>query len=259
MPTHADHPYPLIPTPSSAKFQDPTLGKADLFTSLASDMALVHNLIIRSINSIALQAPHITPPDMLPFCRYILTFYSFLHIHHTSEEDSFFPAVEKMAGEKGVMDVNVEQHKVFEKGVEELRGYVEGVLAGREEWNGGKVVGLVEGFGGSLVKHLGEEIATLERLRRFGEGRMEGVVKLAEKEAERSMVQMGLAGIVWAMGHIDKEYEGGMWASWPPAPGPVKFLTENLLWRLYPGLVKFAACDSHGKMKTLYAVPERES
>jgi hypothetical protein len=70
---------------------------------------------------------------------------------------------------------------------------------------------------------------------------------------------MGVAGIVWAMGHIDKEYEGGMWASWPPAPGPVKFLTENLLWRLYPGLVKFATCDSHGKMKPLYAVPEGTS
>jgi hemerythrin-like domain-containing protein len=190
MHTYADHPYPLIPTPS-AKLTDPTL-KPDLFTSLASDMALVHNILIRALNSIVMQAPHITSPDVPAFCRYILTFYSFLHIHHTSEENSFFPAVEAMSGEKGVMDVNVEQHKVFEKGVDELRTYVEGVVAGKEEWDGKKVVGIVEGFGESLAKHLGEEIATLEGLRRFGEGRMERVLKLAEREAESSMVGRAL-------------------------------------------------------------------
>src|SRR4051794_31852718 len=121
-------------------------------------MALAHNILIRALNSIYLQAPHIsTPSDVKAFCRYILTFHKFLHIHHTNEETQFFPAIETMAGEKGVMDGNVRQHRGFEKGVSELREYVEGVTGGRERYDGERVVGMIDGFGGLLVEHLTEE------------------------------------------------------------------------------------------------------
>ncbi|KAK0649644.1 hypothetical protein B0T16DRAFT_135241 [Cercophora newfieldiana] len=257
MAIYADHPFALIPTPSSNKHKDPTLGKPDLFDSLASDMALAHNMLIRALNSIYLQAPHITTPsDEKAFCRYILTFHRFLHIHHTNEESDFFPSLETMAGEKGVMDVNVQQHQAFEKGVKEFREYVEGVSSGKERYDGERVVSMIDVFGGLLVKHLTEEIGTLEALRRFGEERMGQVMRKADQEAERSMREMGLSGIAWAWSHIDTQFEDGLWASWPPAPAPVKFLTSTMLWRVYGSMVKFGACDKHGNMKPLFAVPK---
>jgi len=70
---------------------------------------------------------------------------------------------------------------------------------------------------------------------------------------------MGLAGITWTWAHIDTEYEDGLHASWPPAPGLVKLVASNVLWRVYGRLVKFGACDKNGRMKPLFAVPENES
>ena len=67
--------------------------------------------------------------------------------------------------------------------------------------------------------------------------------------------QMGLAGIAWAWANIDTQFEDGMWASWPPAPAPAKFLIATMLWRAYWRLGKFGACDKNGRMKQLYAIP----
>ena len=145
-------------------------------------------MVIRSLNSIYLQAPHITTTDEKDFCRYMLTWYTFLHIHHTREETVFFPAVEEMAGEKGIMEVNVQQHRAFGDGLGRFKVYLEGILVGREKYDGIKVVEIIDSFGAILVQHLTEEISTLVGLRRFGNNRMGSVMKIAEKEADRTMV-----------------------------------------------------------------------
>ncbi|KAK3339849.1 hypothetical protein B0T25DRAFT_560728 [Lasiosphaeria hispida] len=68
-------PFPSHPkTPSFTKRKNPSLGQPDLFDALPSNMTLVHSILIRALNSIYLQAPHIALPDVQDFCRYILTF-----------------------------------------------------------------------------------------------------------------------------------------------------------------------------------------
>lgn len=188
-PIYADHPFPLITTPVFAALSKDPNYKPDEFDYNASEMANVHNMIIRGINSIYLQAPHIQPADHKPFSRYILAFYTLLHVHHTGEEEMFFPEVEKMAGVKGVMDGNIEQHRVFGAGLESLKEYAEGVLADKHGFEGGKVVEIIDGFGESLVKHLTEEIPTLVGLRAHGE-KMKGLTKALQDEAEHSMVSL---------------------------------------------------------------------
>ena len=75
-------------------------------------MALAHNVFIRGLNSIYLQAPHITPSDASSFISYSLCLYESLNAHHEMEENVLFPAIEQKTGEKGIMDVDIEQHRM---------------------------------------------------------------------------------------------------------------------------------------------------
>src|SRR4051794_36167439 len=74
-------------------------------------MALGHNVLIRGLNSIYLQAPNISAEDAADFISYAKCWHEILHAHHTMEETVLFPAIEAKTGEKGIMDGNVEQHR----------------------------------------------------------------------------------------------------------------------------------------------------
>ena len=170
-----------------------------MFDKLASEMAHVHNMLIRGLNSIYLQAPHIKPADEKPFCKYIMGWYDLLHIHHDGEEAMFFPIVEKMTDTKGIMDTNIDQHKAFHDGVDELKGYAQGVIAERGRYSGTKLVSLVDGFGTSLVQHLADEIPTILSLRQYGEARMAGLAKEFDAEGDKAMV----GSLLYQLTHVN--------------------------------------------------------
>lgn len=73
-------------------------------------MCVVHNALLRGLNSIYIQGPNIQPADYTDFIGYSLCWHSVVHEHHTSEEDLFFPGIEEAVGEKGLLDGNVEEH-----------------------------------------------------------------------------------------------------------------------------------------------------
>lgn len=159
-----------------------------MFHEMASDMAHVHNIIFRGMNSIYLQAPHITPSDERSFCNYILSWNTFLSTHHDNEEAHFFPALEVMTGEKGLMDVNVGQHAAFHGGLDTFIDYVKEVLAGKKKYDGQEIVRLIDVFGSVLATHLNDEVPTIVGLERFGLEKMKGLPALFEEEAQKSMV-----------------------------------------------------------------------
>jgi hemerythrin superfamily protein len=134
-----------------------------------------------------LQAPHIKHADEKAFCQYMRHWCQFLHIHHSGEEDTLFPEIEALAGEKGLMDANVEQHYAFHGGLHEFFEYVEACCAGSEKYSGQKVVEMIDSFGKPLMEHLADEIPTLAGLRKFGK-RMETLPKLMQAEGEKNMV-----------------------------------------------------------------------
>ncbi len=184
-PIFADHPFSLIPTPNFSLKDSKTA--PDVFDELASEMALVHNIVIRGLNSIYLQAPHIRPADEKPFCRYIACWYTLLHGHHNGEETMFFPAVEEMTGVKGIMDTNIDQHNAFHDGIEGLKAYADAVVADTEKYEGSRVVALIDDFGSPLLQHLADEIPTILSLRQYGD-KMAGLPKLFEEEADKVKV-----------------------------------------------------------------------
>lgn len=55
----------------------------------------------------------------------------------------------------------------------------------------------------------------------------------------------------------DVNYEGGLWADWPPMPGPVRFMCKNVLMPWYGDVVKFGPVDNSGALRPLYAVPQQ--
>jgi hemerythrin-like domain-containing protein len=226
----------------------------DMFDELASEMALVHNAILRGLNSIYLQAPHIVPADEKSFVSYIRSWYHTLHTHHKGEETDMFPAIEELAGEPGIMATNRDQHHAFEGAVDRLKKYIDAVEQGKEKYSGAKVVELVDSFGEILVQHLEDEIQTLLGLRKYGEAKMAKLMQVVAEEAQKGMKEVGTAGLVWVWANIDLEFEDGRWTDWPPAPAPVKFVVSQVLWRMYGGMAKFGAVDRRGKMRPLYAL-----
>jgi hemerythrin-like domain-containing protein len=150
-------------------------------------MALVHNLMARGLNSIYLQAPYVQPKDERSFLRYIRHWHNLLEVHHTGEEEGFFDDVEEMAGEKGIMAANVNQHHLFHDAEREFIAYVDACLAKTQTYDGKKVVKMIDAFGPVLVQHLADEIPTLLGLKKYGE-KMRPVVERFDKEGEKNMV-----------------------------------------------------------------------
>lgn len=105
----ADTPLPLIPTPHYRT------GETDQYTAAASQMALVHNALIRGYNSIHLQAANVQPRDYKDFVEYAYAWYEVISAHHRGEEEIFFPSIDKALGTKGLMDVNVAQHGAWSR------------------------------------------------------------------------------------------------------------------------------------------------
>src|SRR5271169_4559303 len=116
----AGAPRPLLPMLSLIllfQLSDPVV-------FVASHMANVHNTFIRALNTIYLQAPYITTPDLAAdFFQYCQSLGALIHLHHTTEEGLLFPAIDKLTGQKGLMDVNVHQHDEFQPKLEVFNRY----------------------------------------------------------------------------------------------------------------------------------------
>jgi hemerythrin-like domain-containing protein len=136
----------------------------------ATEMALIHNVFIRILNCIYLQAPNVKEEkDISDFIVFTYAWIITLHEHHGNEEKLFFPWLEADIGTKGAMEKNVEQHHVFEPGMSALEAYVVAVKDGKEKYDGAKIVALIDVFGSILAKHLAEEIGTFEELEKLGD------------------------------------------------------------------------------------------
>jgi hemerythrin-like domain-containing protein len=149
---------------------------------VATEMSLAHNIMVRNLNSIYLQAENIKEPkDITDFMIFCQTTYETIHHHHSLEEEYLFPWIEEYTGEKGIMEANLEQHKAFEAGAEKFKEYILGT--GPESYDGKELKRVIDGFGPALTVHLEAEIQTLLGLDRFGAEKLEAVWKKLDKVA----------------------------------------------------------------------------
>lgn len=144
--------WPLISIPNAPVYFDPTASLGDWFSV---EMALTHNLMIRSINSMWRNAPLITPADEVAFAGYILSGVQFIHNHHDAEEHIVFPRLQA----KLDMQHNVDQHEAFQEHMLQLEEYFKKVQTKQEKYDAETTRRLLESWGDPLVVHLTEEVS----------------------------------------------------------------------------------------------------
>ncbi|CAK7236712.1 hypothetical protein SBRCBS47491_009731 [Sporothrix bragantina] len=252
-PVYADHPFKLIPDPRPEG--EKTVN--DMFDDVATEMACVHNCLIRGINAIYLQAPHIKPADQKPFLNFASLWGKMINMHHKEEEVVFFPNIEKLAGEPGIMEDNVEQHHLFHEGLERYIAYVQACLEGKEAYDGKTLVGFIDSFGAILTQHLTDEISTLMGLRKYGTEQFKEYPALASKLGEAALANAGsTTGIIFVMTCLDVNFENGRWTDFPPIPWIINMMFRYIHFWVHSDWWKFAPCDRLGSMRPLHAVPE---
>ena len=136
-------------------------------TCSISSLHTCADTLIRALNSIILQAPNVKDPtDVSDFVTFAMVTMDAIVEHHTTEETLLFPLLEKHS-KPGLMDENVVQHEEFHYGMHELGIYLRQVQHGVRDYDGQKVVKLMDGFTLPLTKHLEDEITTLLALEAY--------------------------------------------------------------------------------------------
>jgi hemerythrin-like domain-containing protein len=218
-------------------------------------MALVHNCIIRALNSIYLQAINIPTKDYKAFTKYMLATYQSLEAHHDGEEEFFFPEIEKATGQKGLMDVNVKQHEAFHSGFHAWGAWISDLDCGKKQFDGKLCVELMDRFLQPLATHLADEIPTLLSLSKYG-NKLD-LVGLSKAEGDKVMGSLSKTTqlpLFW-MNH-DETFENGI-HSFPPIPGPVKW-TLRQLSRWNADWWKFGSCGVNGMPRELLFLSEQQ-
>jgi hemerythrin-like domain-containing protein len=239
-------PMKLITTPVSRT------GATDQYTFAASEMALVHNCIIRGFNSIYNQTPHIQPSDYKSFVAYCYACFEALETHHRGEEAHFFPDLEAATGKKGIMEVNVQQHEAFHNGLEAWGAWLKELNeTDTSKFSAAKCIELMDSFITSLSQHLADEIPTILSLSEYGNAL--DLRAMFQREGDQVMKTLSTTKQmpVFLLNH-DVTYEGGI-HNFPPIPAPVKFVLMQVCARWNRDWWKFATCGYDGKPKSLYA------
>jgi len=250
----ADSPFELIETPRKRR-NITNLKTESGAVAAATEMCLVHNIFIRILNCIYLQARNVkTEKDATDFATFIHALIILIHEHHGNEEKYFFPSLEKSIGVEGFMEKNVEQHHAFNSGLEKLETHVNALRAKEEEYDGQKIISLIDGFGTTLTDHLKDEIRTFEDLEQYdskidwkGWNKMvkDIAVNTADKDYEIPVLLTNLDN------SFEKPYHDSIW---PPFPWIAFKIFAWVYIPRHKGTWRFSCCDSYGRPKELQFV-----
>lgn len=242
----ADGPFPLIPTSKISKpDSDPTA------IWVADDMASTHNVMIRQMNSMYLQAPYLTSKDdQLDLCQYAVFWKELLHHHHQIEETILFPDIERISGETGIMGGNVEQHHAFIPALDAFGQYAQGCLSKEKTFDAKHFIGLMDSFAPTLSTHLRDEIETLLGLGKYDVQEIKKSYLLCAAEAQRASKTKAMPLVCGAR---DVTFEGG--CSWPGFPFFVPYMVDYLFAGKYRSVWRFNPSTMHGNPRPLHFLP----
>ncbi|KAM0127325.1 hypothetical protein ACHAP3_008893 [Botrytis cinerea] len=222
-------------------------------------MALSHKSFIRSFNSIYQQAPRIqSRVDKKDFLT--------VDQHHHYEDTEFFPAIEKAAGHKGLMDGAVDQHvcskkeeelsnkvaAAFHDGLERFKSYLQ---EKRPSFLSEELIQIMDSFSEPLYSHLKEEPQIIADLSQYNTP--ETPIDILAIAAEAGKKQVNISFLfnvlpIFFLNMESTEIENGLWhTSFPPVNKPIKLLMikgapmwQHCLWR-------FASCTPDGEYRNL--------
>ncbi|PVH69719.1 hypothetical protein DL98DRAFT_505367, partial [Cadophora sp. DSE1049] len=233
-----DAPFKLIPVPGLGTPVENLPGAV----FIAQDMACAHNGLLRSLNSIYLQAPFVSSPkDIKDFLLYTKFWCDWIEDHHSAEEKYFFPQVEEAAGVPGLMEVNINQHNAFMGGLEALNHYAKNTKV--EDYDATKLRSTIDSFGHVFTEHLTDEIQTLLKLDLYDTNKMVNIYKAFEAE-----IKKGDKHVLFPMvlGSGDNSL-----IHWPRVPAPVPYLVHYIFEWKYSGAWRFSPSTTWGNRRPL--------
>lgn len=130
-------------------------------------MTHAHNAVIRGLNAIVQQAPHVPDAtdeaynerDVKDLLFYVRSWTKMVNHHHWVEESFIFPEIEKIPGCSGMTKDPRHQHDLFHPGMDRLLAYAESTKPAEYRWNGSDgMKEIIDSFAGYLTDHLRAEI-----------------------------------------------------------------------------------------------------
>ncbi|OAK94571.1 hypothetical protein IQ06DRAFT_363488 [Phaeosphaeriaceae sp. SRC1lsM3a] len=254
MPDYADAPFPLIETPiHTQKGLSDARKTPHSYAQGASIMALVHNVIIRGLNSIYLQARHVPKQDYADFIGYATCWHDFTSNHFRNEAESIIPTVEAKCGENGALDEDLQEHDAFAAGFNEYKTYLTTVTAKPAEFDGNELIAIIDSFAPKMMEHLRNQIPRMLKLARFGD--KIPMLEIIETEGNRSIQHLSkTGGVIFFLRNLDLGYEDGLWKEWPPIPNAARWAVLKTLGKLHSTWWAYAACDEAGKLQRLHTI-----
>jgi hemerythrin-like domain-containing protein len=253
--TWADGPYALIPSPltdeqRALKYDQSKLHGAEF---MAHEMSMLHNHIIRGLNSIWQQAPFVqSETDIKDFLQYCQLWVDHIHAHHNVEEDFFFPQLETLVGKPGCMEPNIAQHRAFESGLDRFSEHLKATTPA--SYSAGALRAVLSSFGHILREHLSDEIPTLLALREFDSSKLKKVF-LKSGAYARSHGESAKE-FPFIVGTHDKSYQGGSWTEFN-FPTPLYWINDLIFSRKYTNAWRFLPCDMRSNRRDLTCGPNK--
>ncbi|KAG7043769.1 hemerythrin HHE cation binding domain-containing protein [Colletotrichum scovillei] len=247
----ADGPFKLI---SSTRAGTKKGVKTAGVNRMAEEMTIIHNLILRIINTVYLQCINVekSPNDVQDFVSYAIEWSKMVEEHHETEETDVFPEIEQLAGVPGLMRANVAQHEAFHDGLHAYMGYLDKVQKGEEAYSGEKLKGIIDSFMPVLREHLSDEIDSLLRLNEYDRNWDEWYEKLMKKLLGRmGDAKLKTTTIPLLLTNRDTTFEEGVHAWWPPVPWIAFLMMRWLYIPAHKNWWRFSSCDDRGAPREL--------
>ncbi|KAI0102840.1 hypothetical protein GGR51DRAFT_526386 [Nemania sp. FL0031] len=231
-----------------------TFGHAAYY--IANEMAFAHNAMIRGLNAIYLQAPHVTKKDASDFLFFVATWSAWILHHHDLEETSMFPKLEAVPGIKqGQLSRNTNQHELFVGGLKSLNQYATKTTAAA--YDGKRVHELIDAFAHHMTKHLADEIGTLWALDCCEKGKEKNLLKIYNDAEAEAGKQSKTAVPPMVLGLCDKTFEGGN--DWPVMPPGAAYIVHYIFSWWHRGAWRFLPSDTFRTPRHLaFSGPEKE-
>jgi hemerythrin-like domain-containing protein len=204
-------------------------------------MAFAHNAMLRGLNAIYLQAPHVPAKDAPDFLFFVASWSAWVIHHHGMEENTMFPLFESVHGVQSLQH-NVDQHHAFSAGLTTLREYATATTS--DTYSGPKIREIIDSFAEAFRTHLVDEIDTLWAMDSVPAGTPESAKLLSiyqDCEAEAGKQDKSVVPPM-VLGLCDRTFQGGN--SWPKMPTGSAWIVHYVFGRKHRGAWKFLPCDT---------------
>ncbi|QDS76348.1 hypothetical protein FKW77_002958 [Venturia effusa] len=251
----ADGPFPLIPTPFGGRDVSNEHGSH----LLAQQMSLLHNCILRVLNAIYNQAPHVkSKKDVKAFLQLAKLWHDELVQHHQVEEQFFFPKIEEITGVMNFMAQSVDQHQSFATGVAALFNY--SIMTSINDYRATDLQNIIHSFGENLQTHLHDEIHALLSLEKYNstalckawEDTHQYVLKTCDNKVQLPML-LGSMDRTYGLTPSSNGVAPTLEISWY-----MYYLVEYWFSRKYKASWKFLPCNTWGMPRDLPAMAMKE-